>query len=78
MAKKKKKKDNLINLKNFASFVPKKPNLSKFKVNPINIIDNASNKIENFYSNFKSERDKQKKLLIKKRITRRRIGQNKN
>ena len=53
--------------------MPKKPNLDKFKVNPINIIDNATNKIENFYSNFKFEKykscfDTNKKINITKFI----------
>ena len=40
-----------IGLKYIQSLVPKNFNLDKFKVNPINAIDSAKNKISNFYNN---------------------------
>ena len=50
-----------IGLKYIQSLVPKNFNLDKFKVNPINAIDNAKNKISNFYNNLKKEKEKEKK-----------------
>ena len=46
--------------KNIQSLVTKNLNLDKIKVNPVNVIENTKNKIGNFYSNFKKEREKEK------------------
>jgi len=56
-----------VSLKNFKSLVPKKLDLNKIKVDPINAIENTKNKIGNFYNNFKKEREKEKKKLEKRR-----------
>ena len=53
-----------LNLKSIQSLVPKDLNLNKF--NPTNVIEGTKNKIENFYSNLKKEREKEKKNLKKK------------
>ena len=57
-----------IDVKNIKSIVSKNINLDKLKVNPINAIDIAKNKITNFYNNLKKQREKDKKRLEKKRI----------
>ena len=40
-----------MGIKNIKSIVPE--NLNKIKVNPFNVIDNAKDKINNFYTNLK-------------------------
>ena len=47
-----KKRIKGINLKKIPSLVPKKLNLIKFKVNPVDVIEDTKNKIGDFYSNF--------------------------
>ena len=47
--------------KNIQSIVPKGINLEKFKLKPSNVIENTKNKIGNFYSNLKKQREKKKK-----------------
>ncbi len=37
------------------------------KINPAKIIENTKNKIDNYYTNFKKEREKEKIKLEKKR-----------
>ena len=54
-----------MGIKNIKSIVPE--NLNKIKVNPFNVIDNAKDKINNFYTNLKKQREKEKKRLEKKR-----------
>ena len=46
-------------IKNIKSIVPK--NLNIVKVNPFNVIDNAKDKINNFYTNIKKKEKKKKK-----------------
>ena len=53
--------------KNIQSIIPKNLNLSKLKLKPTNIIENTKNKIENFYSNLKKQREKEKKRLENKK-----------
>ena len=60
-----------MGLKNIQSLVPKNLNLKKFKVNPVDVIEDTKNKIGNFYSNLKKEREKEKIRLEKKKKTRR-------
>ena len=55
-------------LKKIKSLIPKKINLNKFKVNPVKVIEGTKNKIENFYSNIKKEREKERKRLANKKI----------
>ena len=50
-------KKNLKKLKGLESIVKKK---IKIKANPLNIIDETKDKIGNFYSNLKKEREKEK------------------
>ena len=54
-----------MGIKNIKSIVPE--NLNKIKVNPFNVIDNAKDKINNFYTNKKKKREKEKKRLEKQR-----------
>ena len=54
-------------LKNIQSLIPKNLNLHKIKMNPLDVIENTKNKIGNFYSNLKKEKEKEKKRLDKKR-----------
>ena len=54
-------------LKKLQSIVPKNLNLRKFKVNPTNVIEETKNKIGNFYTKLKLEREKEKKRQEKKR-----------
>ena len=42
-----------MGIKNIKSIVPKKLNI--VKVNPFNVIDNAKDKINNFYINIKKQ-----------------------
>ena len=44
-----------------SSLVKKNLNLDKLKVKPADVINNAKNKISNFYNNLKKEREKEKK-----------------
>ena len=41
-------KKKAISFKNVNSLIPKKINLYKFKVNPLNVIEDTKNKIGNF------------------------------
>ena len=50
-----------LGIKNIKLLVPKNLNLKKFKVNPINAIDNAKDKISNFYNNLQKQREKKNK-----------------
>ncbi len=54
-------------LKNIQSLMVGNLNLSKFKVNPNNIIKGTKNKIEHLYGNYKKEKEKEKKRLEKKK-----------
>ena len=54
-----------MGIKKIKSIVPE--NLNKIKVNPFNVIDNAKDKINNFYTNLKKQREKEKRRLEKKR-----------
>ena len=65
MSPKNKKKN--IGFNKIHSLVPKNLNLSKFKVNPVNVIEDTKNKIGNFYTNLKKEREKEKKRLENKK-----------
>ena len=44
-----KKKGKKISTKDIQTFIPKNLNLNKLKLNPVNAIDDAKNKINNFY-----------------------------
>ena len=66
MSFKKKAEKKIQNLKNIKSLIPKNFNLKKIKVSPINLIDETTNKLGNFYQNLKKERAKQKEKLKKK------------
>ena len=61
MSPKKIKKDKTKALNKIKSFVPKKINLPKVKINPLSVIEDTKNKIGNFYINLKKEREKEKK-----------------
>ena len=54
-------------LKSFQSVFKKKINLSKIKTPSLDILSDTSNKITNFYNNFKKDLDKKKKQAIKTR-----------
>ena len=54
-------------LKNLQSLVPKNLNFKKFKVKPSNVIEDTKNKIGNFYSKLKLEREKEKKRQEKRK-----------
>ncbi len=54
-------------LKNLQSLVPKNLNFKKFKVRPSNVIEDTKNKIGNFYTKLKLEREKEKKRQEKKK-----------
>ena len=54
-------------LKKIQTLVSKNLNLRKFKVNPTNVIEDTKNKIGNFYTKLKLEREKEKKRQEKKR-----------
>ena len=58
-------KKNFKKLKGLETIVKKK---IKIKTNPLNIIDETKDKIGNFYSNIKKEREKEKKRVEKKKI----------
>ena len=49
------------------SLIPKNIGLEKIKLNPADLIKNTKDKIENYYTTLKKERDKEKKRLDKKR-----------
>ena len=66
MSLKKSKKKNNKGLKNIQSLIPKKINLDKIKVNPLSVIEETKNKLGNFYSNLKKEREKEKQRLENK------------
>ena len=68
MNSKKTEKNKGNKLKKIQSLIPKKINLDKFKVNPVNVIEGTKNKIENFYTNIKKKREKERKRLANKRI----------
>lgn len=65
MSSKKTKSKKDINFKNLESAIPKKLKLIKFKVNPSSFFEETKNKIGNFYSNLKKEREKEKKKIGK-------------
>jgi len=67
MSLKKGKKKNTKGLKDIQSLIPKKIKLNKIKVNPLSVIEETKNKLGNFYSNLKKEREKEKQRLEKKR-----------
>ncbi len=54
-------------IKNIQSLVTKNLDLTKIKVSPLNVIQETKDKIGNFYTNLKKEREKEKKRLEKKR-----------
>ena len=60
------KKKNL-GLKKIQTLVSQNLNLRKFKVNPTNVIEDTKNKIGNFYTKLKLEREKEKKRQEKKK-----------
>ena len=69
-SKKKIKKKRNIGLRNVQSIVPK--NIDLTKINPFNFVENTKNKLENYYTNLKKEkenennRQKNRENLIKK------------
>jgi len=69
MGSKKIQKRKKTILKNLDTLFPKNLNFNKIKIkiNPVEIIDDTKNKIDNFYINFKKEKEKEKKRLEKKR-----------
>ena len=67
MFKKKTKNKNIVNLKKIKSIIPKNLNLDKFKINPVEIIEDTKNKIGKFYVNHKKKKEKEKERLEKKR-----------
>ena len=67
MSLKKLGKKKIVGLKNIKTLIPKNLNLDKLKVNPLNVIDGTKNKISNFYSKLKKEREKEKNRLEKKK-----------
>ena len=56
-----------IKIPNIKSLIPKNIGLEKIKLNPADLIKNTKDKIENYYTTLKKERDKEKKRLEKKR-----------
>ena len=60
-------KKKTMGFKDIQSLVPKELKLNKLKVNPLNVIEGTKNKIGNFYTNLKKEREKEKKRLEKNR-----------
>ena len=67
MSLKKSKQKKTKGLNNIQSLIPKKIKLNKIKVNPLSVIEETKNKLGNFYSNLKKEREKEKQRLEKKR-----------
>ena len=67
MSFKKKAGKKIKGLKIIGSSLTKNLNLKKIKVNPINLIDETSNKLGNFYQNLKKKRGQNKKKNPKKR-----------
>ena len=67
MSSKKIERKKKQNLKNLQSLFSKNLKLNKLKVDPTSVIENTKNKIGNFYSNLKKEREKKKKRLKKKK-----------
>ncbi len=58
MSVKKSKQKKTKGLDNIQSLIPKKIKLNKIKVNPLSVIEETKNKLGNFYSNLKKEREK--------------------
>ena len=56
-----------LDLNNIQSLMTKNLSLKKLNIKPADIIENTKNKIGNLYSNYKKEREKEKKRLDKKR-----------
>ena len=67
MRPKKINKKKISSLNNIQSLIPRNLKLKKFKVSPVNVIEETKNKIGNFYNNLKKEREKEKKRLENKR-----------
>ena len=65
MSPKKITKKKNMGFKNIQSLVPKELKLNKLKVNPLNVIEGTKNKIGNFYTNLKKEREKERRRLEK-------------
>ena len=65
MASKKVNKNKKPIIGNIESIIPK--NLKFNKINPGSVIEDTKNKIGSIYTNFKKEREKEKKRLEKKR-----------
>ena len=61
MRTKLKLKKKFLDLKNVQSLVKKNLNLNKFKLNPSDVIANTKNKIGDFYSNLKKQRENERK-----------------
>ena len=69
MPSKKGNNKKIIYFKNIKSLVPKNLNIVKLKINPSIIVEDAKSKIENYYSNFKKEWEKNKERKeIKKKL----------
>ena len=45
-----------------------KINLSKIKISPLNLLENTKEKIANYYTDFKKDREKEKKKAEKRRV----------
>ena len=69
MGTKRNERKKSSNLKNINTLFTK--NLNKLKVNPVDVFEGTKNKIGNFYSNLKKEREKEKKKISEKKIIRR-------
>ena len=52
-------------LRNIQSLIPE--NIKVNVISPIKIIENTKNKIDNYYTTFKKDREKEKKRLEKKK-----------
>ena len=64
----KKIEKKIMGLKSLKSLVPDNLKLKKIKINPVNVIEDTKNKIGNFYTNLKKEREKEKKKISEKEI----------
>ena len=67
MSPKKIGKKKITSLKNINSMISKNFNLEKIKLNKANVLEGTKNKIGNFYTNLKKEREKAKKRLEKEK-----------
>ena len=54
-------------LKKLKSLMPQNLKLKKISINPSNVIEETKTKFNNFYTNLKKEKEKQRKKLEKKR-----------